>query len=165
MIVTERRPSPRIVHLSNIVRSPNAMISKSPAKLFKGSSPQSNGKPRYDSGYRNAHDGFVGSELRLSSTKRSSRRGRAIPTKRNKPSIMRELALEARPLSVSPDYPVAISSVLKVERTTNRDAPHPPSKSGDIQPNPGVGRLVLTRTRSALEPDVVVERIPNRAIL
>jgi hypothetical protein len=57
--------------------------------------------PSCHSGVRDAFDGFVGPELKFTSNKRLSRRRKAIPIKRKKPGIMRELVLRAGSPSLS----------------------------------------------------------------
>lgn len=161
LLITERRLSPYITQLPNAVRSLNTRLSKSTARPLHGLLIPSTGRMQHRPGFRDTYDGFVGPELQLTSTKRPSRRRKTNQIMRQKPGTMRELALGAGFLPVFAERDMVISAVLAVDKTTTPHGWPTLSRPGDTQSISKIGQLVLTRTQSALQANVVVEGVLN----
>ncbi|KAG9194692.1 hypothetical protein G6011_04727 [Alternaria panax] len=161
LVGTKRQLSSRTTQPSNAVRSPDNRHSTSTVEFFEDTSPLSDDKSQYLTGCRDAYDGFVGSELQFTSTKRSSRRTKTHPIKRSKPINIRELALGVGSLPVPADYDMADPAGLALDKTTKLAGRFTLSRPEYNQPNARVEQLASMRVQNDLQVNAAVEGIPN----
>ena len=106
---------------------------------------------RYFPNLRDAFDGFVGSELKLVPKKSVNRQRIANPTKRQKPSIKRELVLRAGSPHSSAGWATTTANALVVGKTSMIVGANTSSGLENAQTHVGPGQLTLTRCRNVLQ--------------
>jgi hypothetical protein len=147
MVISKRRPSPRMVKqldLENLFRN---RLFKSPNKLKQGHLALSKLFPQSRLGMQLA-DGFVGSELHSASRKGRTRRSKTLQARKEKPVVVRELALQSGRLPISETENAGLSMAHAIDNSLYFDHLHTMSGLEERQNKAQPGQLVLTRSQS-----------------